>query len=267
MVPVSTEALTFDVLDDLVLAHERGRAPPVRLAPGACLGAIVELLLFSEDHRGALPYRPSNETDAIQRAYETRRPVYLNGGMIGVVPTWRTPYKNGDTHWDAFMLAMHKAMLAARFPSLFSRGLVGAMDEMQNNVHDHSDGIDSGLVTYRVNADRIEWVVADRGIGVLAGLKSGAFPSLTDSGEALKVALTDGRSRFGIRKGRGYGFRELFKALSARHGSLRFRTGDQALTIAGKSPALSLARLQQRANVSGFCVTVVTTKPATAQQR
>ena len=266
MVPVSTEALTFDVLDDLILAHERGRVPPVRLVPGACLGSVVELLQFVADHEGALPYRASNETRAIQRAYEARRPVCLNGGLTGFVPARRASYGNGDTYWDAFMYAMHKAIVAAGFPSLFGRGLVGAMDEMQNNIHDHSEGIDTGLIAYRVSADRVEWVVADRGIGVLAGLKSGAFPSLTDSGEALKVALADGRSRFRVGKGRGYGFRELFKAMSARHGSLRFRSGDQALTIAGVSPSLSLARLQQRANVAGFYVTVVCTKPAPAQQ-
>ena len=261
-----TEALTFDVLDDLMLAHERRRAPPVCLMPGACLGSIVELLHFVEDHKGALPYRSSNETGAIQRAYETRRPVYLDGQLSGFVPARRVPYKNGDTYWDAFMLAMHKAMVTVGFPSLFSRGLVGAMDEIQNNVHDHSEAIDTGLIAYRVNADRVEWVVADRGIGVLTGLKSGAFPSLTDSGEALKVALADGRSRFGVGKGRGYGFRELFKAMSARHGSLRFRSGDHVLTIAGMSPSLSRVGLQQRADVAGFYVTVVCTKPASAQQ-
>ena len=265
VVPVSTEALTFDVLDDLILAYERGRVPSVRLAPGACLGSIVELLQFVEDHKDALPYRASNETGAIRRAYETRRPVYLNYGSSGFVPARRASCTNGDTYWDAFMFAMHKAIVAAGFPSLFSRGLVGAMDEMQNNIHDHSEGIDTGFIAYRANTDCVEWVVADRGVGVLAGLKSGAFPSLTDSGEALKVALADGRSRFGVAKGRGYGFRELFKAMSARHGSLRFRSGDQALTIAGVSPSLSRARLQQRASVAGFCVTVVCTKPAAAQ--
>lgn len=86
--------------------------------------------------------------------------------------------------------------------------------------------LDTGLIAYRVNPEKVEWTVADRGIGILAGLKSGAFPSLNDSGEALKIALTDGRSRFGVGKGRGYGFRELFKALSARHGTLRFRSDD-----------------------------------------
>jgi hypothetical protein len=179
----------------------------------------------------------------------------------------RSAYKGSDTYWAAYQLAMHKALLAAGFPSLFARGLVGAMDELQNNVRDHSDAVDTGLIAYRVTAERVEWVVSDRGIGVLTSLKSGAFPSLTDAGEALKVALTDGRSRFGTLSGRGYGFRELFKAMSARNGSLRFRSDDQALTIAGVSPSLSRAQLQQRAHVPGFCVTVNCTNPAAPQPR
>lgn len=261
---MSTEALTFDVLDDLILAHERGRVAPIRLLPGACLGSIVELLHFDEDHRNAIPCQASGETHAIRRACETRRPVYLAGGASGFVPARRDSYRNCDAYWDAFMFAMHKAMVGAGFPSLFSRGLVGAMDEMQQNVHEHSGRSDTGLIGYRVSDDRVEWVVADRGIGVLAGLKSGAFPSLTDSAQALRIALADGRSRFGIGNGRGYGFRELFRAMTARHGSLRFRSDDQALTITGVSPSISLARLKQRANVSGFCVTVVSRKPASA---
>jgi hypothetical protein len=264
-VPPTTEALTFEILDDLLLAHERGRVPAVRLVPGPCLGSIVELVHFSQEHDGALLYRASEETVAIQGAYETRRPVYLDGESIGFVTARRAQYKGGDMYWTAFQVAMHKALLAVQFPSPFARGLVGAMDEMQNNIRDHSDAIDTGLIAYRITADRVEWVVADRGVGVLNSLKSGAFPSLTDGGEALKVALTDGRSRFGTATGRGYGFRELFKALSARQGSLRFRSDDHALTIAGVSPSLSRARLQQRAHVAGFTVTVTCTKPAAAQ--
>jgi hypothetical protein len=264
-VPSTTEALTLNVLDDLLLAHERGRLPAVRLVPGPCLGSIVELLHFSLEHDGALTYRASDETAAIQRAYEIRRPVYLHDQSMGFVTARRARYKDGDTYWTAFQVAMHKAALAAGFPSLLARGLVGAMDEMQNNIRDHSEAIDTGLIAYRVTGDRVEWVVADRGICVLNSLKSGAFTSIADSGEALKVALTDGRSRFGSGKGRGYGFRELFKALGARNGSLRFRSGDHALTISGLSPSLNRARLQQRAHVSGFAVTVVCGKPSAAQ--
>jgi hypothetical protein len=265
--PPATEALTFEVLDDLLLAHERGRVPPVRLAPGPCLGSIVELVQFSEEHDGALPYRATEETNAIRRACETRRPVYLRGESAGFVAARRAAYKGGDAHWTAFEFAMHKALLAAGFPSRLTSGLVGAMNELQNNIRDHSQAVDTGLIGYRVRPDRVEWVVADRGIGVLESLKSGAFPSLADSAEALKVALTDGRSRFGTASGHGYGFRELFKALTARQGALRFRSGDQALTIAGVSPSLSRARLQQRAHVSGFCATIVCTNPAAAQPR
>lgn len=264
--PLTRELLNFEVLDDLVLAHERGHSPSVRLIPGVCLGSIVELLNFCHDHGSPLDHAGSPETDAIKRTLQTRRPVYINGDAAGFVTAHRAPHTNDDTHWDSFLFAMHKGMLAAGFPSLFSRGLVGALDEMQNNIHDHSGATDTGLIAYRVNPKRVEWIVADRGIGVLSGLRNGAFPSLSDSGEALKIALTDGRSRFGAGKGRGYGFRELFKALATRQGSLRFRSDDQVLTMTGLSPSLSRVRLQQRGYVSGLAVSVVCAKPVPPQE-
>ena len=258
----SREVLSFDVLDDLVLARERGRSPSVRLLPGDCLGAIVELLRFCQEHEGALDYCASPETAAMQRAFDNRQPVYLASESIGFITARCTQHRTGDTYWDAFMFAMHKAMLRVGFRSPFSRGLVGALDEMKSNIEDHSGAIDTGVIAYRVGRDRVEWTVADRGIGVLTSLRSGALPSLRDSGEALRFALAEGNSRQGRRQGRGYGFRELFKALSARHGVLRFRSDDQVLTIKGVSPSLSRPQLQQRAHVSGFSISVVCTKPS-----
>src|SRR5436190_1758462 len=133
-----TEDLTFDVLDDLWLAYERGRLPRVHLAPGGCLGSIVELVHFLQDHVGALTCRASEETGAIQRAYETRRPVHLMDESIGFVTAQRATYEGKDTFWTAFQFAMHKALLRAGFPSRLTTGLVGAMDELQNNIHAHS---------------------------------------------------------------------------------------------------------------------------------
>ena len=257
----SREVLSFDVLDDLVLARERGRAPSVRLLPGECLGAIVELLLFCQDHREAFEYSTSPETAAMTLALERRRPVYRVGESIGFIAARRAERRTGDNYWDAFMFAMYKAMRRVGFRSLFSRGLVGAVEEMETNIHEHCGAIDTGVVGYRVGRDRVEWTVADRGIGVLRSLRSGAFPSLRDSGEALRVALAEGRSRHGAGHGRGYGFRQLFKALSTRRGALRFRSDDQVLTMKGVSPSLSRAQLQQRANVAGFSISVVCTKP------
>jgi hypothetical protein len=40
----SREPFTFEILDDLVLADERSRAPAVRLQTGPSLGALIELL-------------------------------------------------------------------------------------------------------------------------------------------------------------------------------------------------------------------------------
>lgn len=257
---VLAESLTFDVLDDLILAHERGRVPAVRLTPGQCLGSIVELLRFCNEHRGALDYVPTPETAAIGQALGSRRPVYLAGQRVGFVSARRALYRGSDTYREAFMFAMQKAMLSAGFARAFANGLVGAIGEMESNVHEHSHAVDSGLIGYRVAADAVECIVADAGIGVLGSLQRGAFPSLADSGEALKIALTDGRSRYGVGKGRGYGFRELFRALSSHNGSLRFRSDDQLLTIRGDSPTLSRARLQQRAPVSGFSVSVICMK-------
>lgn len=234
--------------------------PAIRLSPGPSLGATVELMRFVDEH-GEIDCEPSDETDAIRRCLKTRRPVYLNGESTGFVAARREAYKGSDTHWDAFQLAMHKANIAGGFPNKFSSGLVGALDELQNNVHDHSNAIDTGVIGYRVTSESVEWVVADRGIGILKGLQQGAYPSVQDAGEALKIALAEGGSRFGPGKGRGYGFRELFKALATRQGTLRFRSDDQLLTITGTSPSLSRARLQQRARVPGFSVTVVCAKP------
>lgn len=137
--PPAREPLTFDVLDDLVLAHERGRPPAVRLEPGPSLGSIVELLRFCDEHGGALTYIASPETAAIKQAFQSRKPIYLDRQMAGFVTAKPTTLRNGDTYWDAFMFALLKAMRAAGFPSLFSRGLVGALDEMQNNIHEHSE--------------------------------------------------------------------------------------------------------------------------------
>jgi hypothetical protein len=175
--------------------------------------------------------------------------------------------RGGDNYREAFMFSMQKAMLSNGFPRAFANGLVGALGEMESNIHEHSQAVDSGIIGNRVSENAVEYAVADSGIGILNSLKAGAFPSLTDAGEALKIALTDGRSRYGVGKGRGYGFRELFKALSSRNCNLRFRSDDQLLTIRGESPVLSLARLQQRAHVRGFSVSVVCANPLGAQRR
>jgi hypothetical protein len=255
-----TEPLTFEILDDALLARERGRRVGLCFEPGLCLGPMVELFVHTQTSKEPIDHEPAAEIDAMGLALSGRQPVYLSSQTIGVAPAKRAAVNGADAHWDQYLFTLHKAIVANGFPAAFSTGLVGALDEMQSNIHDHSDAIETGIVAYRVTPGRVEWSVSDRGIGVMTGLQRGQFPSVKDGGEALRIALTDGYSRLSV-QGRGYGFRQLFKALSARHGSLRFRSDDHVLTMTGVSPTLSRAKLKQRSKVAGFSVTVVCTNP------
>ena len=82
------------------------------------------------------------------------------------------------------------------------------------------------------------------GVGVLATLRGAPeYRGLSDHGEALRLTLTEGASRFGFQEGRGYGFRPLFAGLANRQGALRFRSGNATLRIDGTSPNLVSAQI------------------------
>jgi hypothetical protein len=92
---------------------------------------------------------------------------------------------------------------------------------------------------------------------VLASLQSSVeFSACEDHGKALQMTLTEGTSRFGNEANRGYGFRPLFIGLMNLQGYLRFRSGDHALILDGRSPQLAIARLEQKPQLSGFFASV-----------
>jgi len=62
----------------------------------------------------------------------------------------------------------------------------------------------------------------------------------------LRLALTDGVSRYGKEAKRGAGFRPIFVGLANLAGSLRFRTGDHALTIEGQKIELMSSKMAQK---------------------
>jgi hypothetical protein len=130
------------------------------------------------------------------------------------------------------------------------------MEELENNIHEHSEAAATGVLAFRAALGVFEFVAADRGIGVLASLrKAQTYSVLTDHGRALQTALSDGASRFeGSR--RGHGFRPIFLGLMNLQGSLRFRSGDHALLMDGTSPSLSISRLAQKPSYDGFFVSV-----------
>jgi hypothetical protein len=156
-----------------------------------------------------------------------------------------------------FGIAAHKAALAEGFPPALAAQLIGAFGEMQGNVYDHSEACGTGIAAYRVTPRHFEFVVADRGVGPLASLRTCAdYGDLADDREALRLTLTDGVSRYGARSGHGRGFRPLFIGLANLHGALRFRSGTGALTLNGVNPSLLTARSSIKPNASGFLAAI-----------
>jgi hypothetical protein len=105
---------------------------------------------------------------------------------------------------------------------------------------------------------RFEFVVSDGGRGVLASLRSCPdYADLVDHGEALRLTLQDGVSRYGKGTSHGKGFRPLFKGLANLNGELRFRSGDQALTIDGVNAGSIPAQTWEKVPTSGFAASVL----------
>src|SRR3546814_16438218 len=98
------------------------------------------------------------------------------------------------------------------------------MGEMQDNVYEHSGAAHKGLVAYAVTDCSFEFVVADRGMGVLETLRQNPdYAHLPDAGAALAEAIKTGVSRYPTSTGRGQGFVTLCRSMVTDRAELRFR--------------------------------------------
>ena len=169
---------------------------------------------------------------------------------------------NGDdadpAPWEQWLShAENAAVRCGIAPGLAAR-LIGALGELQENAHQHSADFESGLVAYAAPRGSFEFVVADAGQGVLASLRQNpTFAHLDDSGEALRIAASDGASRHGDQDGRGYGIGQLFRALAHDAGDLRFRSGTHVLRLWGDAPSLTgQFEITKKARTCGLIVSV-----------
>lgn len=256
--------LDFTVLDGLAFAAARGRldgrAVPAMTARE--IGPVLELEqlsgsgLLPSPH--AAPFLSLDGLSAMVRALGsgTRQWICPQSRMTGFLRA-AASLPHDETNWIRFGLAAQQAATNAGFQRKIAAQLTAAIGEFHSNVYEHSDASDTGIVAFHARPGRFEFVVSDRGIGVLQSLRSGPdYPNLTDHGEALRLTLTDGVSRFGANSGRGRGFRPLFIGLANLNGALRFRSGDHALLIDGRGPSLMMARPAQKAILQGFLVSV-----------
>jgi hypothetical protein len=258
--------LTFGAVDDLAFAVDAGQLnltqAPFRYIPRT-LGPLFELLQLTAGTK--LPVSTvrswlarSKATAMIAALAEQReRWTASDGRRMGFIRAVRSG-NGGDNHFTTFLMdAQRAAREVTRLPGHTSGHLAAALRELENNIHEHSEAASTGLVAFRAARDRFEFVVADRGNGVLKSLRRCPdYAGLGDHGKALEAALTNGVSRFGGDGGRGHGFRPIFLGLTNLRGSLRFRSGDHALVIDGVNPDLTTARLAQKASITGFFVSV-----------
>jgi anti-sigma regulatory factor (Ser/Thr protein kinase) len=270
--------LTFALLDELARATVRGRVAANEFLASRHVGRVgplVELLLL--DREGTLPLSalPDCQTlHTLSAALSTAnacRGIYRSSdtATVGFITAGRdtiTLDPEEELRWVAFR---QKAQQAAELslPKPIAQGLMGAMTEIEDNIHLHSGRPNTGIVAFRGSAAEFEFVVADSGVGMLASLRSSPdYASLDDAGKALRLALQDGTSRLShVEQNRGYGFRNLFRNLASLNGELRFRSDDQAVTIEGIGPELVKSTLRQKTPVQGFAATIVCRPHATDQ--
>ena len=161
--------------------------------------------------------------------------------------------------WEQWLLHAENAAKNRGFPSGLVASLVGALGEMQDNVYEHSGAAQTGLVAYAVTDRTFEFVVADRGMGVLDTLRQNPdYAQLPDAGAALTEAIRPGVSRFPASSGRGQGFIQLCRSMVTDRVELRFRSGDHALTLCPTNDPLNgHQRLSHTSALAGLTISAI----------
>ena len=226
----------------------------------ATLGPLIEFLFLLS--AGDLPncadgWLSSISAQGFLTAWNTGSNRWLSpDGSMGLISTNRSSsIPNGEL--TAFLMAVQRsAREISHLPGTTPGQMAAAMQELESNVQEHSNSPGTGILVFRATSEMFEFVVADRGMGVLTSLRQNDnFSALNDYGSALASALTDGNSRYDDPK-RGHGFRPIFLGLTNLQGYLRFRSGDHALVMDGTGPSLASAQLSQKPFLKGFFASI-----------
>lgn len=254
-------SLDFHLVDDLLFASSRGNLPGhdgMGLSLDA-LGPLIELMHAASERSPLSSLLNSVCRDGPLKQFSE---AYLGGQRQWMCTTKKSGFlrlraNQGETAPSRFCIEIHRAALAAGFASSGVRQLVGALLEMHGNILEHSGAIETGVLAFRVSDGLLEFAVADCGAGILSTLiRNPVYAHITTHAVALRLALTNGVSRFPDSPDRGQGFRPLFLGLAGMNGNLRFRSGDHALTLAGRNLMLENHQTLQREYTSGFLASV-----------
>lgn len=256
----------FAAADDLLREATQGRLAghgSVVIEKSSRIGPSVEIALASlsyADQYSAVSINSPFARSLVQ-ALETRASFGSDyNARAGAFPLSATnPVIAAGTEWDQWTTHAENAAKAQGLSANLVAGLLGALVEIQDNVYEHSNAPETGVVAYATTSNSFEFVVADRGIGVLSSLRQNPnYASVSDAGAALRLAITDGVSRFPLETGRGQGFNQLFRTLVGHNAELRFRSGDHTLTLRpGRNSAEGASVLAQVAPLAGLSITVL----------
>ena len=224
---MSAPEFSFDQLDDLSLAVSTTKRPK-SFAAGR-LGPLVELSSLQRLGHSCLPKLTDLRlTQRLQALLRVSEETCFRNTQASIQLT-KVFWDRDDEpdQWMTLCRDLESRAITSGFDKSCARGLVAALREFVDNIHDHSEAAVTGLAGYAIASNDLEIVVADSGIGMLQSLRSSSeFRYLTDSGQALKIAIEDGKSRHGSLSGHGRGFRPLFQGLSNLASFLRIRSGD-----------------------------------------
>lgn len=251
----------------LTFRHVDGLAR--RAATDALPQAALRGVVFCADHFGPLVemaalvsakrlpawivvehLRPGSATNLLRAIVDGAKPlVARNGDQSGAFSLENA----NETAFISFNIAARKAAETAGFSHNTAAQFGAALMELKDNVADHSKAIETGLLYFCGGNRSFEFGVNDRGQGVLASLRTFRdYAGLADHGDALRLAVSEGGTRYGPGSRHGYGFRPIFLGLAGYRGYLRWRSGDHALLIDARNPNESSGELLQKPMFDGL---------------
>lgn len=201
----------FSVVDDLLAEAQRGRLNDhgeFVIENSGRIGPLVELLSATTNHPG--DYQAvslaGSFANRLKHSWATGASFGGNvGDMAGAFPQPSdNPVLTRDPHWEQWLLHAENVAKVNGVPAPLVASLIGAMCEMQDNVYEHSGAPRTGLVAYAVTDRSFEFVVADRGIGVLETLRQNhEYTHLPDAGGGVNASDQTGSVKIpgGERKG------------------------------------------------------------------
>ena len=240
--------LTCEFVEELQQAAIAGQAVDCFVAPldSATLPALLEYGCARWHYPSLNPLPPPVFASPLGRALqEVRSELGLRTtGRQKQPPRTMTPSAHefyvleGDDpttgqDWGEFLVRFRQLVKSVGFDLERAKGIAAALGEMADNAAVHANASVGVLVGYHVIEGACVCCVADVGDGVLKSLTSHeAYRHVRSHKEAVRLALRRGVSRFGPGQG-GLGFYNVFKALAAMSGTLRFRSGEGCVTMDG----------------------------------